>query len=830
MMFSKKAPIFLFFASVVFRVSATGNTACFGVPPYPSLGGVVPLSAARECYGKIILDSDSTIQGIDSILGTLKQFYAFYNYAVDAPNSSPLNNPDAWAIYNGTRGGQVNLAQKQQDLVNRVEKNGATLLTIMDLATASSAPRDAHISSILYFMNNAVLRGTSLVILDQGDLKQIQAGKTVPGRYLTLEESDGIVSVVMKSNDTDNVIKIIDTIDGVPGVEYLEGFVSIPEFVGSIASYKALGSRMQKFLQSVDTTAPIVSRIRGVSNVFDSLPDSVNVQFRDGSSSTWVYLFGPGQDSDGNEFVKYTVDELTAYANTQPEDGPYVSFNDALIQAGEIRSIPDYPEVPAETGGRLTTSSIDSIDQDPPTPMNWTFFTTKDSSTIQSYGTDVLFAVTSVEDATVLKFQVFSLLDTATVADSMTLCKYLYDFAESNGNTKLIIDLTDNGGGNVDQTFAMTQCLYPQATYDQLYLPYELRWSTYRGTQFILEQDSLAIIKAILSNEESVKAISEVLSADIPSALVILRRMRNVLKAMKALGTFGNFERDILTVSLIIDEVMRSKHFRTSFVKTLLRMPDFSQSVTGVPPSLGNFLNGQRAIETVTQGGIETTIWTNWTRFQPTNYVQGENLLKGTTNPYKSYAIIGNGLGGSSSSTFEMNVIETSELNPTWTPAKSYTYGCVGKKESCPVNQFQGGTIGRGSDYSQLSYGSVGWFVFLGDYLGSVSALAQEKDGDAFNIPILPDIDAYVNDVNSFIETVPEPPELATTGFNSWQFTVYSVLSKITGFNSIAAEYFQTPPTEYIPFWPDWTKAGLRNNQFLSSTLLPLYSTVARDM
>jgi hypothetical protein len=155
-MLANKVSAFVLFAlASSMACVAQGDTPCFD--PSRRIGDGISVSAAKECYGKVALDSEVTIQGITSLLDTMEHFYAFYNYAVDAPNSSPLNNPENWFIFNGTSGGQANLSQKRQELINQVERDGATLLTVMDLASTVAAPRDAHISPITRYMNNAVL-------------------------------------------------------------------------------------------------------------------------------------------------------------------------------------------------------------------------------------------------------------------------------------------------------------------------------------------------------------------------------------------------------------------------------------------------------------------------------------------------------------------------------------------------------------------------------------------------------------------------------------------------------------------------------------------------
>ncbi|WPT10770.1 hypothetical protein PSENEW3n2_00001942 [Picochlorum sp. SENEW3] len=326
----RQAGIFFFFLGFICLLTQSGAAAesCFGPAAFKPYALLRSLQAARDCYEKVALDANNTIQNIQSLLGTMRNYYAFYNYAVDAPDSTPANNPENWVIYNGTENGQVDLRLKEEELVAQVQQNGANLLTLLDLATVINSPRDMHISSVLSFLNNAVIQNY-INIVDMEEFEQIKNGTSIPGRYLTLSLSDGV------SSETEQVVKVIDTVDGVDALEYLKTFVSMAGLsINNIPSYKALGSRMQSFLQQagLKNTAPIIAGFPSIGSAINNLPDSVQVEYSDGSSTVWQFLFYPGKDANGQEFVDYSVDELIAYANAEPENSPYTLFNDALLQ------------------------------------------------------------------------------------------------------------------------------------------------------------------------------------------------------------------------------------------------------------------------------------------------------------------------------------------------------------------------------------------------------------------------------------------------------------------------------------------------------------------
>lgn len=73
-------------------VSKQANSTCLGTPVVTGPVGsaqLYPLSNAKNCYGSIRVDTDTMLEEIDSVFGTLDAFYVFWNLAKNPPDSSP---------------------------------------------------------------------------------------------------------------------------------------------------------------------------------------------------------------------------------------------------------------------------------------------------------------------------------------------------------------------------------------------------------------------------------------------------------------------------------------------------------------------------------------------------------------------------------------------------------------------------------------------------------------------------------------------------------------------------------------------------------------------
>lgn len=799
--------------------------ACFG--PRTASGGVT-LSAAKACYSGISLHTDATIQAIDSLFGLLRGYYTFYDLAKDAPNSQPLRNPLGWAIYNGTSGGQVDYDALHKDLVRRVEREGANLLTAFDVSDAILMSRDAHTGVPSTFLNNGVLADATVSVIDENET----GDQDIPDRYLTLHEQDGMVSVVFKST-SGRVLKTVTEIDDRDALEYLEWLAAYPGTLGkfSFGLYKSSGSRMQALLAFSSVSGPAVFMPFGVGNIFD-LPDQVEVKFDDGSSTTWLYSFNPGKDPEGNDFAAYSVQGLTQYANTQPANGPYAILKAALTEGmTPVTEIPDYPEVSSNANQDQTSSQIGSISNPVANnPMNWTF--------VNDANDRPLFGFTNVGDATVMKFMSFS-LRSKKVSDTVEVCSLLFEYGKGYGSRKLIIDLIDNGGGDIDQSFLMTQCFYPQATFSQLLLPYQHRLSPLQLQGKQVASDSMRIRAAIGKDQNVMIAISEILSGkNIKQTIQTLDSMRGILKAILSLvssdpetvcATVPESQNalpflilcdNIRVMSRMIERIEKTARVESADVLVLLQLPTYDV-VSAASFSDGWSPNSKEEYDTVIQGGVSTEILTNWTKLMPDVYadgsIAGESLPE---NPFTRYYILGNGLGGSSSSLLEDNMEQISMLHPSWTPTETVTFGCAGQAATCPPNQFQGGKLSNAALSVLKSYGVAGLVAFTKDFISLVVSLGGSDIPTEYTT-LMTD---YISQVDDYISALPLPPRGASAEFSRFQMTSNAVLPKVIGWDTIPMEYFEAPPSMYIPYWPNpesywdvWT----------TDEWYPLYSQIA---
>ena len=694
-----------------------------------------------------------------------------------------------------------------------MRRDGATLLTAFDVAQAYKASRDAHVSSPLTLTNGGV-GAVYLVIFDP---------KGVPNQYLSLAETDGQVSVVLKSVSNDDngrdvvsIVKTIEQIDGRDALEYLQWFVDLPGNMApgfSPGDFKSPGSRMQDLMAMGAGLGQEVASIP-LGNVFDVLPDSVPITYSDGSIGTWLYAV------DAVGCKDCTVAEMTEAANSVPEDGPYVVFKTALDQAtafvseksAVLSAVPDSPRSRSAHRGQKRDSVLYSrAERDG--EMVYTTITIPTSTPENPRSRDQLFQITHVGNATVLRFNGFN-MDGGNMKKLVDVFNYIFDYGRSHGSTQLIIDLSDNGGGNVGQAYSMTQLLYPQVTYSQLLLPYQARMSPLVQQSQDLQRALQDAIEEIRESKEALSSLSQILKLDISETVVTLKRMRNVLKAQILLSTpelkddacsvyrEGTWTlcSNLRTMSSIIERVRKTKHIRSSDVLAILDMSFHSGEETDPVRLVGGMTPGSNSIskDTVIQGGLETTVATNWTNLRADGFVLGQLMAANlSTNPFTEYTIVGNGLGGSSSSLFADNVLQSSMANPTWTKAISVCYGGNGDPKNCPINQFQGGTVSGNAELLVRIQLDAANHLFNALFANTLVS----QGGSLLDAASLDALNQYVDGVDAYIDAVPPPPMAATKSYAEGQVTIVAVLPKVIGWDTIPSEYFNNPVDRYIPYW-----------------------------
>jgi len=392
-------------------------------------------------------------------------------------------------------------------------------------------------------------------------------------------------------------------------------------------------------------------------------------------------------------------------------------------------------------------------------------------------------------------------------------------------------------GGSVAQAYLMTQLLYPQVTYPQLLLPYQARLSPVVQQSQKLQKDVQEAFNFITGSETVARNVSQILKSDISGTVVTLKRMRNVLKAKILLSTDGQLKDDpcsqyidgiwtlcsnLRTLSSIIERVRKTKHIRSSDVLTILNMS--LQVDTEINPvamvggTTPGSLSNSVSVATVIQGGLETTVATNWTTLGAPLFVHGQSLAsKLSTNPFTQYTVVGNGLGGSSSSLFADNILQTSMANPTWTKAVSVCYGGNGDPKDCQLNQFQGGTVSKqaaGAKNIQLDAADHVFTALFANTLVSAS-------GSSLDAGYVGALKQYVDKVSAYLDAVPQPPMTATGTEYAWaQLTIVAVLPKAIGWDTIPSEYFGNPADRYVPYWNPPGKYDSRDMSGLYSLLL----------
>ncbi len=174
------------------------------------------------CLKKITIDTSIAKQAVAGYNDLFSAGYGYYNYNNDVLDSSPIQNPYNWTIFNGTSAGQVNFAEEFKALRAKIDQNGADGMLLYQIQDILSKAKDAHTSGIGNELNTMMLVSTG----------------TGSDRWLSLvkEEDSGDVHVVgYDANDSNSPAYRLLYINGEDPLSFLKELIANPA-MGSVSS------------------------------------------------------------------------------------------------------------------------------------------------------------------------------------------------------------------------------------------------------------------------------------------------------------------------------------------------------------------------------------------------------------------------------------------------------------------------------------------------------------------------------------------------------------------------------------------------------------------
>ena len=476
-------------AATVDKVTVPNPGGCWGAgfAVEGSSQRLVPLSQAIGCMKSMTVSKKIALQTVKAYDDMFRLSYAFYDVARDPSATFPDTIPTTWSVYSSPDQGKVDLSKKSAELMADIDANGrADGMLALKLNSIYALPRDGHTA-----IGALPPYSIALVLLDTS---MNEDGAMIPEEtyYLSLSRGeDGVIRPVYRYEDAEgNVVRErqIESINGENALDVLIKYTSNIGLGGAGAQMHSPGSRMNGFLRAAvvqdGSVIPGLLWSFELTHDVSSLPDEcLNITFKasgageavnaDGATDTqWCFVAMINGDSDGDYTrpVEFYDDQLATPGKPFKQFDQFFNIiEDAYPSVGMFG-----PQVSSLDGQPAARRALKQATNDPTTACgsdylnmfelsiedNWkaTYFGCREDPNSQK-----LVAAYKMLDDGVM---VFRYPEFVSLAETQFAWRSAVRFARENNATKLLIDMIENGGGDVDTQYFLRYAMYPEMTYD----------------------------------------------------------------------------------------------------------------------------------------------------------------------------------------------------------------------------------------------------------------------------------------------------------------------------------------------------------------------------
>lgn len=778
-----------------------------GIVAESNVGALLEPSQFEECLSKIEVDRENMMHHIDKLDATFKQNYAFYNVAKDPSASDPKNyQPELGnSIYEGENNGQVDLNVNLNELYENVEKNGASALTFYEIAEIFSKLRDSHVSlprlpegsiSGQYYMfviperclasGSTKLARTVFQYVD-GELQMKiiwadQVFESVGGMSLTIDGKVSAGPAKLKTVGESVVAKI----DGKSPLEYVVSIANAPlDGVG----FKSLGSRVNSLFSKGWLQNPEVSsafeRYNFFVHVFMSsskpssiLPDSFVVQYEDGKEE--LFFTGILQTSLGNILVKSAGQVVMNTAEAKElVNRPGRQFRNYERALGRLEGPPE-PEVPGNDSWKPSILS---------TPIRLS-----NRHTERSYQFDELFDVKEeVSYGYVLQddYAVFKILNFKMKRDEIVdAWRSMTVDAKSKGVTKVIVDISSNGGGTVVCGEALTAAMFPSM---------ELKWFEDRYDVIYNEPMKLWLGEVVGIVDELQQRVEKLDDSELQGMLdrfspETLQKAQTIVNTMELFcqencegGNVCNKPGEKKDKCEVLDQL---SEYMEDFVEDS-SVQNFLNTLHTLIKTIKSFnpwtvtdvlkLVNKGVVRTVNRGGVPTNLTEPISLMKSEVFDTMTKSMLEIDHSFDEYILLGNGAAGSTTQIFQATVTQLwrnrARTKGVTTKVKAVSYGGTNNLHDMSLAGFpatvdsvhhQDPIIAAGALYVAYT------FVKTGTQFGNEIAEISDKYSD----------------------TLVSPPYFSET---LARMAVGNFYDSFMNPGALPLEYVEIPPDEHIP-------------------------------
>jgi hypothetical protein len=578
---------------------------------------------------------------------------AFYNVANDPAASDPKKHQAelGYTLF-GFGEGMVDIDTELKRIVQSVEEEGATLATFWEVQQVVNLLRDAHV--IAPSTNAGLLsQGYIAFIPDRSADGKIKARSSFSNDAVTKELKLKIHWVDEDGKESESTVETIN------GARPYDFFLNVSNSTSiSDLEYQSYGARFNRLLMLIkgfgdalekEAYGRNVTAILGVGvngRPSDVYPSEVQVKYEDGDEETYrSFLVLPNLAFENfllyrSEDALYNVNETKMQAVINLPGSVYSQdkkAEDAIMSSLDRRARSLDVEVDAMNGTNFWGYQYPEDDPKPKV------------------------ALKAMDEYAILKVENFHLVSD----DVLQVWPRLVGLAKEGGIKKLIVDLSNNGGGLINGGTTLSQLMYPSVGEEV----FSKDFAAVINEPMQIFRDELEPLYENLNeffsskNENEVEEIFQNITDGFTDDVV-----RAVNATIGALPTYcasdvDNCEQLVETLqgqwaSFVTNRTASQCFYLADTMLTVIRSTDRLVSIAYDQAENGeaNFEDFMEGFKTVNQGGVLTNITNRITFYSSSYYNKTLELATQVDADFDEYIILSNGVGGSTTAIFASKV------------------------------------------------------------------------------------------------------------------------------------------------------------------------------
>ena len=711
---------------------------------------------------------------------------------------------------------QVNATEEFEKLKNKVETDGATGMLPFQIVDIVNRFRDAH-NQGYQGMFNGLNSFVTLALLNTSDLNSTLSKGEQQWISLKMENETALPRVIIREETEEGTKyeKGISSINGEDPLAFLTRFVTNPALPQSSAAYKSDGSKFNAVLlrnsQSYGSSLLILDGVQSPFGDISKLDECWDIVYQgELKPDRFCFYLVTSQ-----ELVQWPTSKFTELANNITEQNLYVQlrqsldslyalnttfssmFVDPVTLPSNIQTVLPYDSFSKATrasSGETSNPQNDILDQG--NLLNFTF--SKDA-------TGQVFSAHTYYGNNTMVWKLFSFTNPNSL---IPVWNSIVDEGIKSNSTKLLIDISSNGGGSAQAAFTLLAFLYPSVPFYVWANSLNSRISTPINLMLGDIEGNVFGALSVMVSSPNIQQLGDYLDANpklaegLYKSLILFNndRIRQLGNGNKIIlqefirnsPDVVSSQRIIQTATSLLSDVKDGKPTNSFYIASLYGyLKTLVKEDLVYYNDLAKGLKDQDAI----QGGVSQLLSDFFTIVYRQELVSIQSLAR-YDSPFTSYGLLSDGLAGSAASIFEQNLRSISAVfvarNTTFPRTTAISYGCFGKMKECPLTQFTGGSIGQASALANNLYVSA----FLN---GQVSLLLNTLIKADPSISSNKYVKRYTEAVAKFERSVPQPP----IGMSNFPiYTVPMIYNPLFSSLTYPSEYFKIPPTVYLPVWP----------------------------